>query len=82
MQRVEIFDSLTTLIAKKFDLNGAELTPETRQSDLGIDSIIMVDLMMDVEERLDVTFKTLELPKNPSLNDIVNLVEANMKRSA
>lgn len=78
MKREEIFESLKELVAERFDLDGKALTPATTQSDLGIDSILMVDLMMDVEERLGVTFKNLELVRNPTLDDIVNLVEANM----
>ncbi|GAB3105232.1 acyl carrier protein [Lysobacter terrae] len=78
MKREEIFESLKELVAERFDLDGKELTLATTQSDLGIDSILMVDLMMDVEERLGVTFKNLDLVKNPTLGDIVNLVEANV----
>ena len=78
MKREEIFESLKELVAERFDLDGKELTLATTQSDLGIDSILMVDLMMDVEERLGVTFKNLDLVRNPTLGDIVNLVEANV----
>ncbi|MGH8603247.1 MAG: acyl carrier protein [Gammaproteobacteria bacterium] len=79
MQREEIFQNLKAMIEERFDLNGNALTMSTTQSELGIDSILMVDLMMDVEERLDITFKNLELPRNPALGDIVGLVEANLK---
>ncbi|WP_457096309.1 acyl carrier protein [Lysobacter sp. P5_B9] len=78
MEREDIFESLKELVSERFDLDGKDLTLTTTQSDLGIDSILMVDLMMDVEERLGVTFKDLNLVKNPTLGDIVNLVEANL----
>lgn len=81
MNRVQIFDNLKELVAERFDLKDMELSLATTQSELGIDSILMVDLMMDVEERLGVTFKTLELKKNPTLGDIVDLVEANLTSS-
>lgn len=79
MQREEIFENLKALIVERFDLSGKSLALSTTQSDLGIDSILMVDLMMDVEERLGMTFKNLELPRNPSLGDIVDLVDGNLK---
>ena len=77
MDREFILDNLKSLISESFEVDAASLTPETTQADLGIDSILMVDLMMNVEERLDVTLKNLDLPRNPSLNDIVDLIEAN-----
>ena len=80
MDRSEIFESLKELVAERFDLRRETLTLSTTQKDLGIDSILMVDLMMDVEERLGVTFKNLDLVQNPSLGDIVSLVEANIAR--
>lgn len=80
MDRSDIFESLKALVAERFDLTPEALTLSTTQKDLGIDSILMVDLMMDVEERLGVTFKNLDLVPNPSLGDIVSLVEANIVR--
>ena len=80
MDRSEIFERLKELVAERFDLTPEALTPSTTQKDLGIDSILMVDLMMDVEERLGVTFKNLDLVQNPTLGDIVSLVEANIAR--
>jgi len=80
MDHSEIFESLKELVAERFELTPEALTLATTQKDLGIDSILMIDLMMDVEERLGVTFKNLDLVQNPSLGDIVSLVEANIAR--
>lgn len=54
------------------------MTASTTQSDLGIDSILMVNLMMDVEEAFDIKIKDIDLPKNPTMDDIVTLVERNL----
>ncbi|HZF97249.1 MAG TPA: acyl carrier protein [Pseudoxanthomonas sp.] len=80
MQRDDIFGTIKLLIAERFDVPADSLSLETTQQDLRIDSILMVDLMMDVEERLDFTFDSLELPKNPSLGAIVDLVDDNLKK--
>jgi acyl carrier protein len=80
MQRNDIFDTIKLLIAERFDVPADSLSMETTQQDLRIDSILMVDLMMDVEERLDFTFDSLELPKNSSLGAIVDLVDDNLKK--
>jgi len=77
MLRDEMLDKLKSMIIEKFDLKPESVSASTTQSELGIDSIIMVDLMMDVEERFGIEFKELQFPKNPSLNDIVDLIVAN-----
>ncbi|MFQ6308787.1 acyl carrier protein [Lysobacter capsici] len=77
MLRDEMLDKLKSMIVEKFDLKPENVSASTTQSELGIDSIIMVDLMMDVEERFGIEFKELQFPKNPSLNDIVDLIVAN-----
>nr|WP_255357249.1 acyl carrier protein [Lysobacter sp. Root690] len=78
MLRDEILDKLKSMIVDKFDLKPESVSASTTQGELGIDSIIMVDLMMDVEERFGIEFRELQFPKNPSLNDIADLIEANL----
>lgn len=80
MQRDEIFSNLKSLVAERFEVSPDTLSLETTQSDLQIDSILMVDLMMDVEERLNFTFDSLDLPKNPSLGAIVDLVDKSINK--
>lgn len=80
MQREEIFECLKALIAERFEVPPDSMSMETTQLDLQIDSILMVDLMMDVEERLNFTFDSLELPKNPTLGSIVDLVEKSINK--
>lgn len=78
MQRDEIFDTLKKIVTEQFELKDAQVTASTTQSDLGIDSILMVNLMMDVEEAFDIKIKDIDLPKNPTMDDIVGLVEKNL----
>lgn len=79
MHREKIFDTITILISERFGTDRATLTLETRQSDIQLDSILLVDLMMDLEEALGVRLEDFDLPKNPRLADIVELVERNVK---
>lgn len=75
MDRAEILDLLKKLLEEKYEINPKTLTPDTRQDDIGLDSMTMVDLMLEVEDQLDIQFPEIDLPKNPSLSDIVNLIE-------
>jgi acyl carrier protein len=82
MDRANILDALKVLMQERFDVKPEGLHGHTRQNDIGIDSILLVDLMLDIESKLDFTFENMDLPRNPSLDEIVDLVEANMGRPA
>ena len=55
-------------------------TLERRQDDIGLDSMTMVDLMMDIESSLDFQFPNLNLPKNPSLDEITDMIGEHVKQ--
>lgn len=74
MDRAEILDRLKQLLKDKYEIDPSTLTGDSRQDDIGLDSMTMVDLMLDVETELDFQFPDLNVPKNPSLDEIVNLV--------
>jgi acyl carrier protein len=78
MERDAIFEVVRELAAEKAEVDVNSITAETTQSDLAIDSIIMVDIMMDIEERLGIRMEDLKLPRNPSMGDIVGQIEANI----
>lgn len=80
MQREEILERLKALIHERFDIDPATLNGSTTQADIGIDSLLMVDMMLDVETDLGFTFEAMDLPRNPSLDAIVDLVERNLAK--
>ena len=82
MQRQEILERLKALIHERFGIDPAGVTGSTTQAELGIDSLLMVDMMLDVETELGITFESMDLPRNPDLDTIVDLVKRNMDRDA
>lgn len=80
MDREEILERLKALIHERFDADPSLLNGSTTQADIGIDSLLMVDMMLDVETDLGFTFEAMDLPKNPSLDVIVDLVQRNLAR--
>ena len=82
MQRQEILERLKALIHERFGIDPAGVTGSTTQAELGIDSLLMVDMMLDVETELGITFESMDLPRNPDLDTIVDLVERNLARDA
>ena len=81
MERQEILERLKALIHERFGIDPAGLTGATTQAEIGIDSLLMVDMMLDVETELGFTFESMDLPRNPNLDTIVALVEQNMAAS-
>lgn len=79
MERQEIFEVVRSLVAEKTGADPSTLTPGMTQKDIGLDSIHMVDLMMDAEERLGVRLEIAKLPQNPTLGDVVDVIEANIR---
>lgn len=78
MDRQEILERLKALIHERFGVDPASMDGSTTQSQIGIDSLLLVDMMLDVETELGFTFESMDLPRNPSLDTIVDLVQRNL----
>lgn len=82
MERAEILEYLKSMLHERFGLDPAALSGRTTQQEIGIDSLLMVDMMIDIETGLGFTFESMDLPRNPDLDAIVDLVERNMDKRA
>jgi acyl carrier protein len=78
--KTEIFGSLCKLLAP-FNYSGIELKPETDISaDLSIDSVTVMDFVMEVEDHFDIEIPLNVLSETRTMNDLVRVVEAAVKR--
>lgn len=82
MQRQAILEYLKTMLHERFGLDPASLSGRSTQQEIGIDSLLMVDMMLDIETGLDFTFASMDLPRNPDLDAIVGLIERNLGQTA
>ena len=80
MDKSEIMAQLKRLLHSQFEIDPDSIDGSTRQAELGIDSILMVGLMLDIESELGFSFDMMDLPKNPSLNEICDLVYRNLNK--
>ena len=80
MERVEILEYLKAMLHERFGLDPLTLSGSTTQQEIGIDSLLMVDMMLDIETGLGFTFESMDIPRNPDLDAIVDLVERNLGR--
>ena len=56
-------------------VNGKEVTLESNLKELGLDSLDVVDMLMDLEEKFGIEFENEEMMAFQVVNDIVNVLE-------
>ena len=65
-------------LVERFEIPADKLTNEVALRDLGLDSIMMLDVLLEVEDRLGIKLRDLAMPPNAKLGDVVALVERNL----
>ena len=55
--------------------DASKITPEISMKELGIDSLDLVDLMLDAESKLNITFADDELLEIKTVADAVKLLD-------
>ncbi len=59
----------------KDKLNGQELTLDSSFKDLGIDSLDLVDLIFELEEKVGITFEDEDLLQIKTVKDLLTLID-------
>jgi len=78
MERTKITEMVLAMVNQNTGIDISKLSEATSQIDLGIDSILLIDLMLALEDRLEFSFSSLEMPKNPTIGNIVDMIEKEM----
>lgn len=66
----QIRDKLLSSLHQRFAIDTTQFSAASRLSDMGIDSLHLVDIMLDMENEFGFRFESLLLPPNPSLEQI------------
>ncbi|MEA5061074.1 Acyl carrier protein [bioreactor metagenome] len=61
------------IFAKRADISKA--TPETKLSELNIDSLDLVEAMMEIEEAFDIEFTNTEILELKTVQNVLDLVK-------
>lgn len=69
------FEEFKNIIAAKTG-DAAKITMESNLKELGLDSLDLVEIILDGEERLGITFENDELLKFATVGDVVRSAEA------
>lgn len=71
-----MFEKICELLAEKFDVEASTLTKETKiKEDLKADSLDIVELMMELEDKFDITIEDEDAMQLSTIGDIIKYIE-------
>jgi acyl carrier protein len=82
MPNESIYSQLNEIFRDVFDDDSIVLTPETTASDIaGWDSVAHVDLIVSIETRMKIKFKTSELGNLHNVGQLVGMIEYKLENA-
>ncbi len=69
------FDKIRAIISEQLDIDESEITPDTTLEDLGVDSLDLVDIVMDIEDEFELEVPDDALERFTTVGDVVAFVE-------
>lgn len=76
MEQAEIYSQLTTIFRNLFDEDSIVLTPETTAADIeGWDSFNHINLIVAIEVKFGIKFKTAELDELHNVGHLVDMIQ-------
>ncbi len=73
-----ILEKLRNIFERDFDIDGAEITPETSiDIDLDFDELDLYDMVMSVEDDFGLELPDEELEKIRTIGDLIKFIESN-----
>jgi acyl carrier protein len=74
---MDIKKTVSDIISKRADVSN--LKEEDSLSSLGLDSLDLVEVMLEIEETLNITFASEEIGEVSTLGDVLKLIETKLK---
>ena len=74
-----VFEAIAELVAERVEKDVSEITPESSFKELGIDSLDTVELLMNLEDKLDMEIELDQ--KVETVGDLVAFIESKRARS-
>ncbi len=72
-----MYEKLVSFAAKQLDLDASEITPESTFESLGIDSLDIVEMIMDLESELGVELE-MEDQKITNFRELAEFIESKL----
>ncbi len=78
----ELVEKIKGALKERFAIDIAQVDANSRLRDLGVDSLHVLEIMLDMESELGIKLDDLSVPPNPSLGEVATAIERNMAASA
>ena len=82
MNNTDILTRIRGCWTERFGLESNQLAENARLRDLGVDSIHVLEIMLDLETELGVSLSDLSLPPNPTLGEVAAVIYGNFAQTA
>jgi acyl carrier protein len=76
--RTNIVFKIKEVLINRFGFASDQLDENSKLRDLGVDSMHIVEIMMDMEADLGMKLEDLSVPPNPSLGEVVDAIARNL----
>jgi acyl carrier protein len=77
-----ILPALKKIVEERFNIDTTGFTEQTKLRDLGLDSMHVVDILLDIEEMFGFKILDLSLPNDATLGEICAEISKNFRPAA
>lgn len=78
MDKAILLTKIQANLHDRFGIEVSRLAETSRMRDLGMDSMHVLEIMLDLETDLGIKLGDLSLPPNPSLSEVVDVIAQNV----
>ncbi|MCC8152521.1 MAG: acyl carrier protein [Lachnospiraceae bacterium] len=73
-----MLERIRSMIAETFDMDMDDIKPESTWEDIGLDSLDMVDIVIDIENEYDIEMPDDELENIRTVGELASYVQSKM----
>ena len=82
LNNTSLTEKIKDALKERFAIDVKHVDESSRLRDLGVDSLHVLEIMLDMEAELGIKLEDLSVPPNPSLGEVAAAIERNMAASA
>jgi acyl carrier protein len=75
----DLIDKIKGSLVERFSIDTATVDENSRLRDLGVDSLHLLEIMLDMESELGIKLEDLSVPPNPSLGEVAAAIKRNLE---
>ena len=79
---INVACQLNNILIERFAIDPSQLSEASRLKELGLDSMLLVDILLDLEAALNTRLADLPLPPDPSLGELAAAISKNLAPAA